>query len=734
MMYRGWYKGVREFGSARVPWELCFAEWNAQFFGDKAYQLTDLEKQSLRWEAEKFRSGQVWHRWDYPRNAVESPDLELRNEILGRYLTENIRAFRTWGLSAFCPWDHGLFWKLRDGADRSRKNLKTDWDSLQKPGFSPDYVEDQMAWMNTSYQRADWLPTVAAEALYRNNLPLLAYIGGKSAAFTSKDHNFLSGDTIEKQLIVINNSRERLTGKCNWSLQIPKPLSSRHQIVLEPGQQIRVPITFKLPPGTPAGAYALQAEVAFSTGEVQKDNFQIDVFPGPGTANGKSKIALFDPKGQSTKLLSQLHIDFTPVQASSDLSGYELLLVGKEALSPDAPAPDIAHVRDGLKVLLFEQTSETLEQRFGFRVEEYGLRNVFSRVPDHPALAGLSNDHLANWCGEATLLSPTLRYEIGQRHAPEVKWCGIPVTRLWRAGNRGNVASVLIEKPACGDFLPVLDGGFALQFTPLLEFHEGKGLVIFCQMDVTGRTETDPAAEGLVRNLVQYASTWKPAPGRQLIYAGDDAGRRFLEQAGFSSAVYSAEKLSDGHVLVVCPGGAQPLTSEKARIADFLNSGGKVVAVGLGEKDAASFLPGQISIKSAEHVSAWFQPPHRTSPFAGVSPADVHNRDPRALPLVDSGATTLGDGVLASSANGNIVFCQIAPWQFAGSDQNNLRRTYRRAAFLLTRILANTGAISTTPVLDRFHNPAAKNETRWLEGLYADKPQEWDDPYRFFCW
>ena len=36
-MYRGWYKGQRTFGSASVPWELCMAEWNAQFLGDRAY-------------------------------------------------------------------------------------------------------------------------------------------------------------------------------------------------------------------------------------------------------------------------------------------------------------------------------------------------------------------------------------------------------------------------------------------------------------------------------------------------------------------------------------------------------------------------------------------------------------------------------------------------------------------------------------------------------------------------
>ena len=37
-MYRGWYKGKREFGSAKVPWEFCLAEWNAQFLGDASIQ------------------------------------------------------------------------------------------------------------------------------------------------------------------------------------------------------------------------------------------------------------------------------------------------------------------------------------------------------------------------------------------------------------------------------------------------------------------------------------------------------------------------------------------------------------------------------------------------------------------------------------------------------------------------------------------------------------------------
>jgi hypothetical protein len=48
-----------------------------------------------------------------------------------------------------------------------------------------------------------------------------------------------------------------------------------------------------------------------------------------------------------------------------------------------------------------EQTAAALERRFGFRVAEYGLRQVFPRVPDHPALAGLGSatNHWRDWRG-----------------------------------------------------------------------------------------------------------------------------------------------------------------------------------------------------------------------------------------------------------------------------------------------------------------------------------------------
>jgi len=138
-------------------------------------------------------------------------------------------------------------------------------------------------------------------------------------------------------------------------------------------------------------------------------------------------------------------------------------------------------------------------------------------------------------------------------------------------------------------------------------------------------------------------------------------------------------------------------------------------------------------MKKAEHIATYFA--EFAAPLAGVGPADVHNRDPRQLPLVSAGVQPIGDGVLAKAERANVVFCQLAPWQFVG-EQSNLRRTRRHVSFLVSRLLANMGVSGSTPLLDRFHQPvdAAKAERRWSDGFYLDQPQEWDDPYRFFRW
>lgn len=695
-MYRGWFKGKREFGSAAVPWEFCLAEWNAQFLGDAAFRISEREKANLRWEARQARAREGWHRWDYP-TQLGSNLFEERDAVFERYASDNWRAFRTWGLSANSPWEHGMLHRLRDGVDKGRKDLAVDWERLQRPGLSPDFVEERYERMDLAFERKDWVPTGYGQAMLRNNMPLLAYIAGKPARFTSKDHNFLPGETVEKQIIVINNSRVPVMCECAWSLALPKSLGGTRQVRVETGALERIPIAVSLPRDAEAGTCKLSMTAKFDTGETQTDEFPIHVLMPRPVPKPPAKIALFDPRGETAKVLAAAGVSAQVVDASADLSPFELLIVGKGALSAKGAGPNIARVGDGLKVLVFEQASEVLEQRLGFRVQEYGLRQVFPRVPDHPALSGLGPEHLRDWRGAATLLPPRLAYTTKSVQGPSVYWCGMPVTRLWRCGNQGAVASVLIEKPACGDWWPIVDGGFSLQYSPLLEYREGKGMVLFCQLDVTGRTEGEPAAERLVRNLLSYAGSWKPMPRREAVYAGEPAGRAWLEKTGIRVAPFAGQ-LKPGQALVVGPGGGAALAPHKAAVAAWLKGDGCVLAIGLGEREARSFLPIAVTMKRGEHIASYFEPSGHQSLLAGIGPADVHNRDPREVELLADG------GVVGVAREARVVFCQLAPWQF-DPEKIPTRRTFRRVSGLVSRLLGNLGVGAETPLLARFAEP-----------------------------
>jgi hypothetical protein len=142
-----------------------------------------------------------------------------------------------------------------------------------------------------------------------------------------------------------------------------------------------------------------------------------------------------------------------------------------------------------------------------------------------------------------------------------------------------------------------------------------------------------------------------------------------------------------------------------------------------------------LEIKAAEHINAFFDPPAGGSPLAGIGPADVHCRDPRTIPLVSGGAHVIGDGALAVSTKASVVMCQLAPWKFDYAANYGLKRTFRRTAFLATRLLCNLGVSNETPLLARWSKPVQDGESgRWLSGFYLDQPEEWDDPYRFFRW
>ena len=97
-----------------------------------------------------------------------------------------------------------------------------------------------------------------------------------------------------------------------------------------------------------------------------------------------------------------------------------MLVLGREAVSPNGRLPNLAPVKNGLKVLVFEQTAEALSDRLGFRINVHGMRTAFARTPSHPALAGLNPQQWHDWRGAATLTPPYLDVPDAETHDPDL--------------------------------------------------------------------------------------------------------------------------------------------------------------------------------------------------------------------------------------------------------------------------------------------------------------------------
>ncbi len=706
-------------------------EWGAALRGDAAFNLTEFEKGVLRYEADRWRTNRPFPMWDYPDEMGRATDIPNFTGVQGEFIAHTWPYFRTWGLSGINVWSEWNFCHLKPGVTSGYQDYTVEWDNLQRPGISPDFYSPASAeelFYSMVTKQSDWVANPRGAALLRYNEPLLAYIAGTASRFTAQDHNFLPGATVEKQIILINDSRRAVDCKCRWSVDLPQAVNGEKTAHVEAGRQARIPIRIELPRAEQSASYKLTLKADFGNGQEQDDSFEINVLPPAGSPKVKDRIALFDPKGQTAAALKAMDVAVVPVEANTDLAPFDALIIGKGALTVDGPAPDLSRVPNGLKVLLFEQTSDALEKRLGFRTEEFGSRRMFKRVADSPVFAGLSDDSLRDWQGEATLVPSTL--PLPKLHTYlTVQWCGFNERRPARWGNYGNVCSVMLEKPTAGDFMPLADCGFGLHYSPLLEYREGKGMLLFCQMDVTGRSQDDPAAAILRKNLLEYVCAWRSPVRRPVVYSGEQPGLDQLRNAGAGVTQYGAGKLPAGAILVIGPGGTRDLQEQS--VADWLKAGGRILAVGL-TREEAQLLPVKATMETREYIACVFGPAKEGSFMAGLDCGDVFDRAPAKMPLVTGQVNVVGDGVLAYG--GNVVFMQLVPWRFDCQKLYNLKTSWQHSSFALNRLLANLGAEFKTPLPAHFAAAPDAGDKRWLDGLYLDVPLEKDDPYRYYGW
>lgn len=721
------------------------SEFAAAYTGQRAYRMTPLKIRSLRHEEDLWAQSKPFPWYDLNQNLQHQEENYL--EIQALFTSDIWRSLRTWGISAILPWDQGGLWAPNGPLTATVLPARSAaaYRDLQRPGIVPEVIETSPE-MIYHRKTGELAPTSLGRAFLRWNQPIIAYIGGGDR-FTSKGHNFLPGETVRKQLVVVNDSRAPVACRYTWKLEDGP--GGAGEVNVGPGDRSLVPISLTVPEASGGvRQYVLSARFELG-GKVQEDRFVLDVAPSGTAFRDQDGIALFDPKGLTAGLLKKLGIRFTLIEAGTSLEKYGLLVIGREAIRPQGALPDLSRVREGLKVLVFEQTHEALAERLGFRTNVHGIRTAFARVPGHPALQGLGESQLHDWRGAATLTPPYLDVPAAEAQDPTWRWLGFENTRVWRCGNHGNVASVLIEKPSVGNFLPIVDCGFDLQYSPLLEYVEGKGRILFCQLDVTGRTEDDPVAAAICRNLVDYLASATPVPPRPVVYAGGKQGEEVLTQLGVRFTRFSRQQPLGENVLLVAGPGAEFPDDVSAAVA----RGVSLVCLGLGEEDLKRVLPGRI-VEARENAAPVQElPPGRvavetrvtvpslvedfsTRALCGVSNAELHWRTVQlrlaALKPHGRGGNEAID--CFTIGRGTVVLCQAAPWMFDYVKQPYLRTSYRRNLLLVSRLLSNLGADRPSPLVELLREEASPKADRWLHSYYVQKPEAVDDPYRYYRW
>ncbi len=696
------YRGPKFIWSHPAFQSLWISEYAAQFWGDAAYQSTSEAHAALAHEEMLWATGEefTWQRLQGPLRVMTNN----YHNIMAYYTDDNWPALRTWGISAILPWDSGDFW--RRVSNTPTRPAPGSFQNLKSPGIVPDnLLSGSLFVYDTNGDPAAFAPNPIGSCFLRWNMPDCAYICG-APAFTDKTHLYLPSTTVTKALVILNDRRKPQTVKWQCSLvrngKELKKLSGKVTVPI--GGQVRVPVAFTLPKD--AGDFALNASFDFEDKIRQVDNFALRVVaPPPPTAI--PSILLYDTKGITAKHFDRLGVQYQVIDKYEPGTPMKAIVIGRESLDETS----VRWVKDmtGDRVLVMEQSSKQLADLFGFRIAERGSRLLFPRFP-HPITQDLGTEDLRDWTGTSTLLPEYLtNIDEIEIHNPQWQWCGQTSTRVWRCGNRHSVASVLIEKPAVGDWRALIDGEFDLQYSPLLEYVQGLKRVIFCQLDVSGRTTPDPIADILTMRILSELSQ----PGKMLdekstgassvMIRGKDA-RQLCDNLGVSDN-------SNINCLIASSGAEMPGDLHQ-RIAN----GTKALCLGMSAEEISKWSPIPLDVN---FTNAYFTRieniPHELNGLSNADWAWHSQMSFYAFPVIPEGNQAIR---VIRHGKGYIIFWQVPPWQIDEVTKPYLRTSKRRANAMAARLISNLGITSQ----------------RFPQSLYLDTPENVDDPYRFFKW
>jgi beta-galactosidase len=519
------------------------------------------------------------------------------------------------------------------------------------------------------------------DALKEINGPTLAWIAGPAWAYTAKDHHFSPGQKIEKQIVLINDTRQPQNFTAAWAATVGGKQVDEGQMhgSLAVSEVRFIPFQVMAPAEEAGGKTDGQITLAATIGEIKhQDTFAFRVFGEDKAASGQ--VATVDPNGMTSKMLANLGY------RTSSWNGEPapLVVIGRNALKDDATvaARLEPYVRAGGRVLICAQDPEWITRALGWRVCPKVARRVFP--VDSPVSRGIDADDLRDWTGSSSLIQAYPEYvgDYLRGNEREQPYAG------WHWGNGGGVSSAAIEKPHRSGWRPLLECEFDLGYTPLMELDYGQGRLIVCTLDLEDHLVQDPAARRMAGRIIDYALHSPLSPQvSKVVYLGGATGAAWLDKIGVSYKP-SATLDTGAGLLLIGPDAALDTTALTA----YLEKGGK--AFFLPRSQADGWLGTTLKPATARFAGSLSAPEWPEA--RGLSASDLRWRCYLDTPpwVLSAGSHIGADGLIGRKTigKGMAVFCQVDPDCFHADEKTYFRYTRWRATRAVAQLLANLGA------------------------------------------
>ncbi len=678
--------------------EPLYAEYAARLLGASAYGLADTKRLKPILEY-KVIPGALGDGSDEYKGMMGYYYVNLRDKSLPDFikaqaeLGEFLKNWRTYGVCGFNSWYNK--YALRDSLKPYNGKVAR-YDSLKTPGQKTlfDYTPGHKAKTLLYDKYQEWLA------------PSLFYISGPKSEFTDKGHAYWAGAEIKKGIAWVNDTFSGKNAKASINVEDENGkniFSKTYELKAFPGEIQIQEFSFKAPDVKFKKSYTIKLGIDGAL----KDEFKIQVFPKLALSKIKSErqIFLMDTKGFTGKKLVELGIPFKKYNGEK-LGSKDLLVIGRESLSEALPiAQNIkSSVTQGANLIVFEQQREDLKNVFGLRAFEASARRTFPGKEAHPLLEGISKDDMSNWPGKATLLEGYP--EPGKDAYPK---------QVWKFGNRQIVASSVIEKPHKGSFKSFIHEGFDLGYTPLLEETVGNGKILFCQLDVSGRTEENPAGDIMLHNIVKYMDK-SPKPKVPFFYTGGITGQKILDLTGVKYEIAKdVSKLPVPSALVI--GGSKSYSQkqleiltnlEKAPAQSALEKQGKELKV-YAQNGGTVIILAANSLKKTAELFSIDMPDARMTEYrfpaqtikgatSGLGGGDWYWKDNIDIPLPSKDSPVRA----VKTGKGQLIICQVNPLYYKTNEMHQRRRrSQAKMTRILSTIFANMGASFKRSSVDR---------------------------------